>query len=69
MCKLSLTEEKIVANIRGRSRKALAQMLGVQPGTLNSHIARIKKKRAAAKRLLRRTNLVKKELYPKRRGE
>ena len=69
MCKLSPTEEKIVANISGRSRKVLAQMLGMKPGTLNSHIARIKKKRADAKRLLRRTNLVKKELYPKRKGE
>ena len=69
MCKLSPTEENIVANIKGKSRKALAGALGMKIGTLETHIARIKKKRADAKTLLRRTNLVKKELYPRRKGE
>jgi len=69
MCKLSPTEEKIVANIQRKTRKKLADTLGMELGTLNTHIVRIKKKREAAKRLLRRTNLVKKELYPKRKGE
>ena len=69
MCKLSPTEETIVANIKNKDRQALALTLGMQIGTLNSHIARIKKKRAAAKKLLARTNFIKKELYPRRRGE
>jgi len=69
MCKLSPTEEIIVANIRDKTRKALAEALGMQLDTLNTHIARIKKKRLDAKTLLQRTNYVKNELYPKRKGE
>lgn len=69
MSKLSPTEETIIANIKGKSRKALAAVLGMELATLNTHIARIKKKRAAAQRLLRRTNFAKKELYPRRKGE
>lgn len=69
MCKLSPTEENIVANIKGKSRKVLAGAFGMEIGTLNTHIARIKKKRAAAQKLLRRTNSIKKELYPRRKGE
>ncbi len=69
MCKLSPTEENIVANIKGKKRKVLAVTLGMKLGTFNTHIARIKKKRDAAQDLLRKTNRVKKELYPRRKGE
>ena len=69
MCKLSPTEEKIVANIQSKTRKKLADTLGMEIGTLNTHIARIKKKRESAQKLIRRTNSIKKELYPKRKGE
>lgn len=69
MVGLSPTEETIVTNIKGRTRKALAATLGMRIGTLNTHIRRIKTKRENAQKIIRRTNLVKKELYPKRRGE
>ncbi|MBA7637511.1 hypothetical protein ES703_45156 [subsurface metagenome] len=69
MCKLSPTEEKIVANIKHKTRKKLAETLGMETGTLNTHLARIKKKRESAQKLIRRTNTIKKELYPKRKGE
>jgi len=69
MCKLSPTEEKIVTNIKYKTRKKLAEIFGMELGTLNTHIARIKKKRESAQKLIRRTNAIKKELYPKRKGE
>lgn len=69
MSKLSPTETVILGNIKNKSRKAIAVSLGISLNTVNTHIARIKKKREAAQLLLRQTNFVKKELYPKRRGE
>jgi len=69
MCSLSPTEETIVANIKGRSRKRLAEVLGMKSSTLKTHIYRIRAKREAAKSLIRKTNPIKSELYPKRRGE
>lgn len=69
MCKLSPTEKAIIANIKNKDRQALALALGMKIGTLNSHIARIKRKRDDAKNLLTQTNFVKKELYPRRTGE
>ena len=69
MVGLSPTEKLIIGNIQSKSRKALAATLGMQLSTLNVHIDRIKKKRSAAQLLLRQTNPVKRELYPKRRGE
>ena len=69
MFELSPTENVILDNIKQKSRKALAASLGMKLDTLNTHIRRIKKKREEAKKILRRTNQFKKELYPKRRGE
>ncbi|GAI77786.1 unnamed protein product, partial [marine sediment metagenome] len=39
MSKLSPTEETIIANIKGKSRKVLADALGIKLSTLNTHIA------------------------------
>ena len=69
MAGLSPTEIIIIGNIKNKSRKAIAATLGIKLDTLNTHISRIKKKREAAQLLIRQTNFVKKELYPKRRGE
>jgi len=69
MCELSPTEETIVANIKTKTRQKLAEVLGIEVSTLKTYIYRIRAKREAAKKLIRKTDPVKSELYPKRRGE
>jgi len=69
LCELSPTEETIIVNIKGKTRKRLAEVLGMEMSTLKSHIYRIRAKREAAKKLIRKTDAIKSELYPKRKGE
>jgi DNA-binding CsgD family transcriptional regulator len=64
----SPTEAIIAANIKGVTRGRLAEKLGMKESTLNTHIDRIKTKREWAKKFLRKTNHIKKELYPRRKG-
>jgi len=69
MCKLTHKEETILANLRQKEKGLIAAALGIQVTTLDTHLARVRRKRAQCQEFIRKTDQYKKELYPRRKGE
>jgi len=69
MCKITLTEMKILVNLRNAEPKLVASKLSMTEGTLHYHLSRIRTKREDAQDVLEKTDPYKKVLYKKRRGE
>jgi len=69
MCELTKKEETILVNLKGREKGLVASALGIQPQTVDTHLARIRKKRAKAQEFLKKTERYYSVLYPKRKGE
>jgi len=69
MCKLTRLEETILANLRQKEKGLIANALGIQVSTVDTHLTRVRRKRAMCQEFIRKTDLYKKELYPRRKGE
>jgi len=69
MCKLTPKEETILRNMKQKEKGLIASALGIDVKTVDTHLARIRRKRAECQEFTRKTDLYKKELYPRRKGE
>jgi hypothetical protein len=64
-----MKEKTILVNLPRREKGLVASAMGIQTSTVDVHLARIRRKRALAKKLLEETDQYKGVLYPKRKGE
>jgi FixJ family two-component response regulator len=62
-------ERTILVNLISKEPKAVAEVLGISPSTLNAHLSQVRAKRIEAKKFLKETDKFSKILYPKRNGE
>jgi len=69
MCELTRTELTILLNLQKKEKGLIASALGIQTSTVDTHLARVRRKREKAQKFLRDTDRFKKELYPRRKGE
>jgi DNA-binding NarL/FixJ family response regulator len=69
MCKLTPKEEAILRNLLDKEKGLVAAQLRIRVPTIDVHLSRIRRKRAACKKFLAQTEPYKRVLYPKRKGE
>jgi hypothetical protein len=64
-----MKEETILANLGRKEKGLVATQLGIEVSTLDVHLTRVRRKREECLAYLKKTDLYKKELYPRRKGE
>ena len=69
MCKLTPIEEAILRNLQEKEKGLVAAQLRIRMATIDVHLSRLRRKRAACKKFLAQTDPYKRVLYPRRKGE
>jgi FixJ family two-component response regulator len=69
VCKLTPKEEAILRNLLDKEKGVVAAQLRIRVPTIDVHLSRLRRKRAECKKFLAQTDIYKRVLYPKRKGE